>query len=263
MSFSSRLLQPVSFLPTGVLVTIGTLAACSGSTTTATPHDDASFVGPKEAGTPEHDASTTQSTDSGSDVSSVGSPDVAPVDAPAAMRNATCTPTHAQTGTVVDTSHGRLDGTLVYVVDVGTGKTCNGDDSHVHLQIEVSGNVYDVAVDIGTAPNDEVGMYEDAIAIPDGTWAEGWHGTDALAYPSLGLHVASFPIQDPTTIATQLEALLTSTSKISIFCTGYTQGNGCHDVHYEHGNGDDGAIVLNPTAATSTVLFFRFESDMF
>ena len=33
--------------------------------------------------------------------------------------------------------------------------------------------------------------------------------------------------------------------KIAVFCTGYSEGNGCHDVHYENGNGKDGAIVLD------------------
>jgi hypothetical protein len=132
----------------------------------------------------------------------------------------------------------------------------------VHLQVEVSGDIYDVAVDIGTAPNDEVGLYQDTITVPGGVWAEGWHGTDALAYPTLGLSSTSFPIQAPTTIGGTVASLLAGVSKISIFCKGYRQGNGCHDVHYENGQ-TDGAIVLDPTSATSSTLFFRFTSDSF
>jgi hypothetical protein len=168
-----------------------------------------------------------------------------------------------QTGTAVDSPHGRLDGTLVYVVLVGTDKQCNGDDSHVPLQIEVSGEVYDVAVDIGTAPNDEVGSYMETLAVPGGAWAEGWHAADSLGYPSLGVHSTSFTTMDPPAMAAQLEALLATTSKISIFCTGYKQGDGCHDVHYENGSTTDGAIVLDPTAATSRILFFRFATETF
>jgi hypothetical protein len=48
-----------------------------------------------------------------------------------------------------------------------------------------------------------------------------------------------------------------------VFCTSYTHGNGCHDVHYQNGSGQDGAIVLDPTAATSPILFFRFAADSF
>jgi hypothetical protein len=72
------------------------------------------------------------------------------------------------------------------------------------------------------------------------------------------------PLSDPATIATQIEAAVASTSKVSIFCTSYApQGNGCHDVHYENGKGNDGAIVLDPTSATPMVMFFRFQDQTF
>jgi hypothetical protein len=212
--------------------------------------------------------------DSGEGVAYAGSVDGATEDAAsdaaastaadAATRNAACTPTSQQTGTVVNTTHGRLDGTLVFVVPpVGDYDQCNGDSSHVHLQVEVSGSVYDIAVDIGTAPNDEVGMYQQAIALPDGAWSEGWHGDDTLSYKTLGLSSTSFPVESPTAIANVVESLLDDTSEISIFCTGYSQGNGCHDVHYEDGTTNDGALVLNPSAASPTIVFFRFSTQTF
>ncbi len=128
--------------------------------------------------------------------------------------------------------------------------------------MQASGNVYDVAVDIGST-GDDVGMYQTTVTVPGGVWSEGWHN-QSLSYSSLSLSSSSFPLQDPTTIASELESLLNSTSKISIFCTGYTPGdNGCHDVHYENGSSTDGAIVLNPTSASSSMLFFRFSADNF
>jgi hypothetical protein len=201
--------------------------------------------------------------DAGADGSPGASPDAStpPADGGAA-RNTACTPLSQETGTLIDTSHGRLDGTLVYVLPVGGSSACNGDDSHVHLQIEVSGNVYDVAVDIGSS-GDDVGMYETTLALPGGPWAEGWHGADALGYTSLGLHSTEFPVVSPSTAAADVESLLEDTSEISIFCTGYSQGDGCHDVHYEDGTSNDGAIVLNPTAATPSIVFFRFSDETF
>ncbi len=201
------------------------------------------------------DASSADSVSPGADASQ----DVA---LEAAARNSACTPLSQQTGKLVDTEHGRLDGTLVYVLPVGGSQECNGDDSHVHLQVEVSGLVYDVAVDIG-ATGDEVGLYEETLAVPGGAWAEGWHGADSLSYPTLGVKATELPIVSPTDVASQVESLLESTSQISIFCTGYTQDNGCHDVHYENGNGEDGAIVLDPTGAMSPMLFFRFQGQSF
>ncbi len=178
-------------------------------------------------------------------------------------RNSTCTPLSQQNGTAVDTTHGRMDGTLVYVLPVGGSSSCNGDDAHVHLQIEMGGSIYDVAVDIGQS-GDEVGWYEQTLALPGGAWSEGWHGTDALGYQSLGLSSGSFATLSPAAMATQVESLRANTSKISIFCTGYTPGdNGCHDVHYQNGSSEDGALVLDPTAASSPIVFFRFANTSF
>jgi hypothetical protein len=133
----------------------------------------------------------------------------------------------------------------------------------VHLQIEVSGNVYDVAVDVGKS-GDEVGWYEKTMPVPGGAWSEGWHGSDNLGYSSLGLSSSQFTTLDPSDMGSQVEALLANTSQISIFCTGYTpQDDGCHDVHYQDGTSQDGAIVLDPMAATSPVLFFRFTDESF
>jgi hypothetical protein len=240
---------------------IAPLASCGGSTARAISSVDASSP-------PSLDAHFSADVSSAAD----GSPDVStPADAVSppgidaasdAPRNASCTPTSSETGTAVSTDYGRLDGTLVYVVDVGKDPQCNGDDSHVHLQIQVSGSIYDVAVDIGTAPNDEVGILQQTMALPGGAWQEGWHATAALSYTSLGLMSASFLTTSPDPLAAQVEGLLASTTQISIFCKGYKQGNGCHDVHYENGY-DDGAIFLDPSSAMSPVLFFRFTDQSF
>jgi hypothetical protein len=257
--FSRSVLSQAAVIAFGFGAT-GLLVGCGGAADATVAKGDGGVA---------LDASTVVPTDDGSAPAVDGSPapgvDAGPLpDAgPPAPRNSSCTPSSAQTGTLVNTSHGRLDGTLVYVLPVDGAYSCNGDSSHVHLQVEVSGLVYDVAVDIGSS-GDDVGMYEETLAIPGGTWAEGWHGADSLAYPSLGLKSTSFPTTTPADIASQVESLLTSTSKISIFCTGYTPGdNGCHDVHYEDGTGKDGAIVLDPTAATSPILFFRFQGQSF
>jgi hypothetical protein len=178
-------------------------------------------------------------------------------------RNGSCTPLSQQNGTAVDTNHGRLDGTLVYVLPIDGSSSCNGDSAHVHLQVEVSGSVYDVAVDIGKS-GDEVGWYQQDMAVPGGAWSEGWHGADSLGYSSLGLGSGAFTMLAPSSMGSEVESLLASTSKISVFCTGYTPGdNGCHDVHYQDGTSQDGAIVLDPTAATSPVVFFRFVNQSF
>ena len=239
------------------------LGGCGGNASTS---DDGRAPGSLDAADEAHDASTSTLETGATNEASTDAhrPEAAAaVDASGPSRNATCTPLKEQTGTAIDSAHGRLDGYLVYIVNVGEDPECNGDDSHVHLQIDVSGSVYDVAVDIGTAPNDEVGLYETALAIPGGAWSEGWHATDALSYPTLGIHSTTFPTMAPTAVAPDVVALLANTAAVSIFCKGYKQGNGCHDVHYENGAGDDGAIVLDPTGTSPHVLFFRFATPAF
>jgi hypothetical protein len=224
------------------------LAAACGSTSNG---EVSSQV---DASTEPDDASS--NTDGGSLVDASSN-----VDGGLATRNAACTPSSQQNGTAVNTAYGRLDGTLVFVVGVDQGHACNGDSSHVHLQVEVSGDVYDVAVDIGQS-DDEVGLYQGNLNVPGGTWSEGWHSSDTLSYRSSGVSSSSFPLVAPNPLGSNIESLLAGTSKISIFCTGYSQGNGCHDVHYVDGS-KDGAIVLDPTSADSPVLFFRFSSQNF
>lgn len=223
------------------------LAACGGDSAASDgasdSTDDGGGAGTDEGGTTTGDGAS-------------------PTDAAPASRNTTCTPLSQQNGTAVNTSYGRLDGTLVYVVGIGQSRSCNGDDSHVHLQVEVNGSVYDVAVDIGTN-NDEVGLEETTVAAPGGAWSEGWHGSDSLSYKSIGVHSSDMPLTAPHTLGSNLENLLVSTSQVSIFCTGYSQDNGCHDVHYDDGSGRDGAIVLDPSSETSPVIFFRFSSQSF
>ena len=175
-------------------------------------------------------------------------------------RTSACTPLSQETGTAINTSHGRLDGTVTYVVPLGGPSSCNGDSGHIHIQVQANGDVYDVAVDVGKTPGDAL-LYETDMALPDGAWSEGWHGSDALSYTSLGLTASEFVSQVPATLAQHLEQELATVNHISIFGTGYSSQNGCHDIHYYNGN--DGALVLEPLSATPHVLFFRFSTQSF
>jgi hypothetical protein len=177
-------------------------------------------------------------------------------------RTASCTPLSAQTGTAINTTFGRLDGTLAFVIPKDGSKSCNGDDSHIHLQVRVNGDIYDVAVDIGTTPGDVL-LYTESLPLPGGAWAEGWHGTDTLTYTSLGLHAPQFTGQDPSTLSANLVTELAQVNHVSIFGTGYTTDNGCHDVHYHGGGGQDGALFLDPLSPKAEGLFFRFSTDSF
>jgi hypothetical protein len=162
-------------------------------------------------------------------------------------------------GSGLSATHGRLDGYLVSVISPGDGKQCNGDGSHVHLQVMVSGAIYDVAVDIGSS-GDDIYYLAKNMTIPDGTWSEGWHTSDALSYANLGVKSTDLVDLSPSAAPGIVEAELATVNHISVFGTGYN-ANGIHLIHYE--NGKDGAIVTEPQSATSRVLFFRFSTDTF
>ena len=173
------------------------------------------------------------------------------------------TPTRQQCtgnfGSGLSATHGRLDGYLVSIVAPGGSKTCNGDSSHVHLQVMMKGAIYDVAVDTGSS-GDDIYYLAKNIAIPDGAWSEGWHTSDSLSYKTLGITSSELTKMSPSAAPTAVEGELASANHISVFGTGYN-ANGLHLIHYN--GGKDGAIVIEPQAATSRVLLFRFSEDSF
>jgi hypothetical protein len=160
-------------------------------------------------------------------------------------------------GAALTEGHGRMDGFLVSIVAPGAGPQCNDDTGHVHLQVEINGAIYDVAV------NTDVLYDEVDIALPGGAWSQGWHPGEYLDYPTtLGLHAAAFTTATPAALAQKVESELAAANHISIFGTGYGP-TGAHDIHREGGAGDDGAIVINPLSPLAHLLVFRFSTDSF
>ena len=237
----------VAFLSLGALV-----AACGASTTSSVGHDAGSY----DSNAPDTSLDTRLDTAAETSAESSSSLDGTPSYTPS------CTLLSAETGTAINTMHGRLDGYLAFVVPIGGSGKCNGDDSHLHLQVRMNANIYDVAVDTGQFDGD-VNLYEADMPIPDGAWSEGWHGDDALTYTSLGIHSGQFTPEEPSALGEKLLTELAGVNHVSVFGTGYSSGNGCHDVHYHDGDGQDGALVIEPLSPTPHVLFFRFSTDSF
>jgi hypothetical protein len=231
-------------------------AACGGSTSSAASSgagEDGGAAGADSAAADDGGAATPESGASEADAE-------AGVDDGKPTRTSACTPLSQQTGTAINSFHGRLDGYLVYIVPQGGPSSCNGDYSHVHLQVKMNGNIYDVAVDIGKTAGDAL-FYEADMPPPHGTWQEGWHN-DGLSYPQLGVHSTQFTSETPASLAQKIESELANVNHISVFGDAYTTNNGCHDVHYQNGSAD-GAIVINPLSPTAHILFFRFSTQSF
>jgi hypothetical protein len=228
------------------------LVACGGSTNAGIGGDEA------DAGSVA-DTSTTMMADGQTPPAMDGATPPPPFDGSFPPDPGDGTPTRkACTGTLgngLSTSHGRLDGTIVSIVQLDGSHTCNGDSTHVHLQVLMQNAVYDVAVNADTI------VAERDIPIPGGAWAEGWHTSDALDYVQLGLHTSDFTQPASTAAnAMQIEQELANANHVAVFGTGYS-AQGMHLIHRQTGGGRDGAIVIDPLASTAHVLFFAFTNS--
>ncbi len=222
-------------------------AACGGSTSSmpqeSTPDASATDAAVDSAMSADAPTGTDASVDSAAVDSGDGTP----------TRQA-CTGNY---GTSLTAEFGRLDGYLVSIVDVGDGKTtCNGDGSHVHLQVMMDGGIYDVAMNVD-------GMfYEMDMPMPAPAWSEAWHdGAIDNDYPTLGLHSTDFTMLGIAMTGAKVEAELANANHISVYGTGYGT-TGMHDTHYE-GHMNDGMVVINPQSPSSHILFFDFTGDTF
>jgi hypothetical protein len=252
-----------------VLLTFGTMAAACGSSASS-PGDGTNDGGASATGG-DDTSSTTGNNGSGDDASAPDDANTGPgtdanpgtgtgVDANVPNDPVDGTPTRNHcTGTFASAlsyTHGRLDGYVVTIIPPGQGKQCNGDDSHIHLQIQMNGGIYDVAM------NTDTNMLEKDMPlanVPGGAWAEGWHtANDTLDYPTnLSIHKSDFTTPtDPAAI----EAALANANHVTIFGSGYSDSTGAHDIHRK-GGGDDGALFTDPLAANAHGYFFSFSTD--
>ncbi len=163
-------------------------------------------------------------------------------------------------GSALKGSFGRLDGTVVSIVDPGGSSKCNGDSSHLHIQVLMDGDVYDVAVNV-----DGGYWYQADVPLPGSAWSEGYY-EDSLDYASgLGVSSSQFTAISQSALTTALEQQLASVNHITTYGTIYTgsdAGSGMHDIHYQSTN-KDGAIFLQPLSAQAHMILFRFSGDSF
>lgn len=158
---------------------------------------------------------------------------------------------------------GRLDGFLVAIVPPGGGG-CNADSSHVHLQVKMNNEVYDVAVDVtdGQTGIDDVHSATRDIALPGHVaWAEGWHTGILDDYIADGVHAPDLPLMTKAELTAALMSDLASANHISIYATTYGR-TGTHLVH-RNGSGHDGLIVTEPLSAPVHARFLSFTNQAF
>ena len=151
--------------------------------------------------------------------------------------------------------HGRLDGTLVSIVPQ-TGAHCSSDPDHLHLQVRMNGANYDIAINLDGLEG------EIDAPLPGIPFAEGWHPMDLDYVTDFKLHSSALTVTTAASIRARVISQLTNANHISVFGTGYPGSDGAHDIHRKV-TGHDGALVINPLAATAHVIAFRFSTDTF
>lgn len=166
------------------------------------------------------------------------------------------------------TTFGRMDGFLVAVVAPGpTTAPCRADTTHVHLQVLVSGAVYDVAVNVGTNDVTTNDVHSAALdrALIGPVWSEGWHTGITVDYPTLGVHANAIPLHTQTENVDALMTDLATANHVSIYATSYNTDDGAHLVHRHTNNlnGTDGLVMTHPLSPTPHARLFSFTSQTF
>lgn len=159
-------------------------------------------------------------------------------------------------GTGMSAAFGRLDG-YVWAVVPASGTTCPNDASHVHIQVKMSGSIYDLTVD-NTSSN--LMLEKDITLGGIQQWSEGWHTGVTFDYVAQGIHSSDAWVSS-STIRSALETELANANHISIFTTGYSTSGG-HLIQRNTTN-SDGAVIINPLSSTQHVFFFRFTTTTF
>lgn len=172
------------------------------------------------------------------------------------------TPTRVQCtsnfGNKLTATFGRLDGYLVSIVAPTNQNGCNADSSHVHLQIKMMNEIYDVAVDAtdGSTNMDDVHSTSIDMPLPTPGWVEGWHTGVIVDYTTWGVHSTDMPLQTKQQVVDTLNGDFATANHVSIYMTGYGPDGG-HLVH-RNGNGHDGLIVTAPLSGTSHFRLLNF-----
>ena len=239
------------------------LTACGGSTTGGDGGDDSSAP-PDDAGVDQGSADTSPDASSDSNVAD-GTFDVAVDTTPppdATVRRLPCLDGSKLAGDLPLDQYGALEAEVVSIVPPGT-KGCPEDDAHLHLQVDVAGKRYDVAMTFDdTTGGQPMGIFTKDVAAS--TQPEGWSDANFDFVTDLGAHSTSFTLLAPADMLTRLVSELTPVSFVTIHGRSYTDGTGIHDIH-RNGGDHDGVVLAHGLGAGGGdhAIAVRFYSDVF
>ncbi|MFO0755578.1 MAG: hypothetical protein U0359_03765 [Byssovorax sp.] len=167
-------------------------------------------------------------------------------------------------GDALTNSFGRLDGTVLAVVQPSNPTCAQPNGTHLVLQVLMGGAAYRMVVNVKSDSGDP-DVYYQALphAMPAPAWADGWHTGVGLDYANdLGVHAdASFTQHTMLELVQIVTDAISLGSKISVYATS-SGGASAHLVH-RNGSNHDGAIVIDPDGASPTMLLFHFDNQSF
>jgi len=157
-------------------------------------------------------------------------------------------------GNALTNSFGRLDGTILAVVEPGNMACAMPNSTHVVLEVTADGAAYRMVVNVlSTSSDPHVWLDELDAPLAGGAWTEGWHPGVQLDYvTTLQVAKAAFTQADEAAAVARLETQLVPGARVSVFATS-SGGDSAHLVHRNQTN-QDGAIVLAPDTAPHYLL---------
>jgi hypothetical protein len=157
-------------------------------------------------------------------------------------------------GSALTNAFGRLDGSILAVVEPGNTECAMPNSTHVVLQVTTGGAAYRMVVNVlSTSSDPHVFLGETDAPLAGDPWSDGWHPGVQLDYVStLAVTKAMFTQSDQAAAVARLETDLVPGAKVSVFATS-SGGDSAHLVHRNAAN-RDGAIVLAPDTAPHYLL---------
>jgi hypothetical protein len=157
-------------------------------------------------------------------------------------------------------SYARLDGTVLAVVGPTDTQCPLFNDDHLVIEVMMNGEAYRMVVNV-----DGIGYAEHEAPLLGGAFSEGWHTDVDLEYADdLGVHSDEFESHSMAELVDLVTDHIELDAPISVYAvsSGGEFASSAHLVHHNNSQ-PDGAIAIDPTAATSRYLLFRFDNQQF
>jgi hypothetical protein len=250
----------IHFVIPGVVAVF--VVACSGASTAEFPGDagggDGGGSSSGSSGGTSSGGSGGTSSGGSSGTSSGGDGGTAP-DAAAGPDAATCSSTLSPTLTG---TYGRLDGTVSALVAPSAGQ-CQADPAHLHVQVRVGADTFDVAVPLTFTDAGSVeGLYEKDAHLAGPTWLAGWHEGGSLDYVKAGVSSTDFAMVATGAALQRLTAALPVGTQVSVYGTVYASHDGLNGIFRNDGV-TDGAVAVPGTGGDAHFFFIRKSTQTF